>query len=281
LQTFSPLSQYVCAKCGEVLKETSTKIEISTLTEDCPNCGTYLASSLTRQKAIVEPAPALPKFQSAYDLTRFKIDIEQINKSMPLSSTGSLCVAGYMANVLLTRLMIRALLPANYGGLDSPHVVVVDAGNKTDFYQTVNFVKQYGLELESTLDRIIVSRTFTIYQLKSLLLRELPKVVKKYRSGIVIVPGLLDLFADPNIKKKEAKTVIARIMKLITDASSRLLVIASLNEQKYADLIMSNFDKRITLSDAGHGRLTCELYDSNKQARVTLLERELKLIHKT
>lgn len=63
---------------------------------------------------------------------------------------------------------MRALLPARFGGLGSPYVIVVDAGNKSDFYQTVNFARQYGLDLNSTLDRIIVSRTFTILPAKEL-----------------------------------------------------------------------------------------------------------------
>jgi hypothetical protein len=172
-------------------------------------------------------------------------------------------------------------LPANYGGLDSPHVIIVDAGNKSDFYQTVNFIRQYGLDLKHSLDRIIVSRTFTIYQLKTLLQRELPKVIAKYQPSVVIVPGLLDMFDDdPNIKKKEAKTVIARIIKLINEISSRRLVITSIRESKYAKLVMPNFDKRIMLSNANHNRLNVKLYSNERRANVVLSEKELKIIHR-
>jgi hypothetical protein len=59
------------------------------------------------------------------------------------------------------------------------------------------------MNLRNTLDRIVVSRTFTIYQLKSLLQRELSKLIENYQADIVLVPGLLDLFDDPNIKKKQ------------------------------------------------------------------------------
>jgi hypothetical protein len=277
MQSFSPLSQYLCVKCGAIL-ETNVEIEIST--EDCPKCGAFLADSLKKRNSETELEARPPKFQTAYDLTKFKIDIDKISKFMPLSTTGALCIAGYNANLLLTRLCVRALLPANYGGLDSPHVVVVDAGNKSDFYQTVNFAKQYGLDLNSTLDRIIVSRTFTIYQLKSLLMRELPKVIEKYRPSVVIVPGLLDLFADPNIKKKEAKIVIARIMQLIKALSNRLLVVASLQETKYNELVMPSFEKRIALANGQNNRLNVELYNEGKKSAVSIMQKELKIVRR-
>jgi hypothetical protein len=149
-----------------VLKETDAEIEIEAVVEDCPNCGADLASNLKR-RAETAVTLSLPKLQTAYDLTRLKIDIEKLAKVMPLSSTGSLCISGYNTNLLLTRLCIRALLPANHGGLDSPHVIVVDAGNKSDFYLAVNFARRYGLDLRNVFDRIIVSRTFTIHQLKN------------------------------------------------------------------------------------------------------------------
>lgn len=281
LQSFSPLSQYICSKCGSVLKETDMQIELSAIIEDCPNCGAFLANTLTkRNNTKAELELGLPKFQTAYDLTRFKIDIEKISKFMPLSAAGSLCITGYKANLLLTRLCVRALLPANFGGLNSPFVIVIDAGNRSDFYLTVDFAKQYGLDLKTTLDRIIVSRTFTIYQLKSLLSRELPKVIEKYRPGVLIVPGLLDMFADPNIKKKEAKLIIARIMKSIKHISDKLFVITSLHETKYSELVLPSFERRITASSANRNRLDLEIYNGKKRVNLMLSEKELTIVRK-
>ena len=278
---FGPLSQYVCAKCGAVLKETNADLNIATITEDCPNCGASLANSLKRRLQLdskINQSP--PKLQTAYDLTSFRLDIEKLTKVLPLSTTGSICIMGDSANLLLVRLCVRALLPANHGGLDSPNVIIVDAGNKSDYYQTVKFVRQYGLDLHSTLDRIIVSRTFTIHQLKSLIQRDLPKAVQRYQARAVIVPGLLELFDDPNIKKKEAKRVIERVTKTLNDISGKLLVIASLQKGHYDDLILPHFDKRITLSGAGRGKFTADVYSEKSNAIVSLTEKELKIIGK-
>lgn len=279
MQTFGPLSQYLCAKCGSILKETNANIEISTVNEDCPNCGALLSNSLKKQTKIAETTlSSAPKFQTAFDLTRFKFGIKEIDNFMSLSTTGALAISGYNANLLLTRLCVRSLLPAKYGGLGSPFVIVVDAGNKSDFYQTVNFIKQHGLHLSKTLDRIIVSRTFTIYQLRSLLQKQLPQVIEKYMPGIVIVPGLLDLFEDPNIKKREAKRVIDRIMKLISELACKLLVIATVNESKYNDLVLPRYEKRIMLTNANRGRVNASLYNEGHTAKIALTQKELEIV---
>jgi DNA-directed RNA polymerase subunit RPC12/RpoP len=279
MQTFEPLSLYLCSKCGSILKEANVNIEISRVNKDCPNCSALLSGYLKRQAKNVETnLSSAPKFQTAFDLARFKFDIKKIDAFMPLANTGSLCIIGYNANLLLTRLCLRALMPANHSGLDSPYVIVVNAGNSSDFYQTVNFIKQYGMNLHETLDRIIISRTFTIYQLKSLLLRELPKVIQKYQSSLVIVPGLLDLFDDPNIKKKEAKRVITSTMQLIGSTSNKLFVIATTNEGKYSSLILPTFEKRIILAKGATTNLNVDLYNQGRKESVTLTERELKIV---
>lgn len=278
MQTFEPLSQYLCSKCGSVLRETNIQIEISAVVEGCPKCGATLADTLRRQQATIEPKLSLPKIQTAYDLMKFRFDIAKIDSFLHLGSAGSLCISGYKANLLLTRLCVRALLPTKYGGLDSPYVVVVDAGNKSDVYQTVNFARQYGMNFGNILNRIIVSRTFTIHQLKSLLSRELPRVIQKYQAGVIVIPGLLDLFDDPNIKQKEAKRVISRIMESLDDTSNKLLVITSVQEGKYAKLIVHNSTKRIILTNAKFGKLGAELYNDGRKANITLAERELKTV---
>jgi hypothetical protein len=44
---------------------------------------------------------------------KFKYDIPKIDSFMPLAMSGLLCVVGYKeANMLLTRLCVRALLPS-------------------------------------------------------------------------------------------------------------------------------------------------------------------------
>jgi predicted RNA-binding Zn-ribbon protein involved in translation (DUF1610 family) len=302
LRSFEPLSQYLCSKCGSILRETTIEIDISSsgVDEECPNCGASLAETLITKKkkhqqqkhitTVIEPKllPSLPKIQSAYDLMKVKYDIPKIDSFMSLPIYGLLYVVGYKANLLLTRLCVRALLSTRYGGLDSPYVIVVDAGNKSDVYQIVNFARQYGMDFRKVLDRIVVTRTFTIHQLKDIILSgELTKAIQKHQAGIVVIPGLLDLFDDPNIKQKEAKRVIERIMKSLDVTSSKLLAIISIQESnKYAKLVFAprattTIKQIIRLTDVKYGRLAAELCNNNQGDRkrsISLTEKELKIV---
>jgi hypothetical protein len=271
-----PLSQYLCSKCGSILCETATDIEISSVKEECPTCGTMLAQSLTK-RSNEQKVLQRPKLQTAYDLLRFSFDIEKLDSVMRLGSAGSLCIVGHNANLILSRLCVRALMPTRFGGLDSPHVMIVDAGNKSDLYQTVSFIRQYHMNVDNTLDRIIVNRPFTIHQLKRLITTQISKDVQQYQLKVIIIPGLLDLFADPNIKKKEAKRVIERIMKTIQSLSEGVLVVASIQDGKYSSLVLPGFDKRLVILKAENNRLSIAL---NKKSSITLTERELKIVNR-
>ena len=130
-----------------------------------------------------------------------------------------------------------------------------------------------------------------MHQLKSIILsRELTKAIQKHQSGIVVIPGLLDLFDDPNIRQKEAKRIIGRIMKSLDTISSSLLVIASVQESnRYIELIttaaraVSAATKQIRLTNAKHGRLLTVVELKNNQGdrkSISLSQKELKIVPK-
>lgn len=85
---------------------------------------------------------------------------------MHLGTAGSLRIVGPNANLILCRLCVRALVPIRFGGLDSSNVMIANAGNKSDLNQIVSFARQYHMNIDNTLDRIIVNRPFTTHQLK-------------------------------------------------------------------------------------------------------------------
>lgn len=57
------------------------------------------------------------------------------------------------------------------------NVLVIDAGNSIDVYQYVEFAKQYGLDTTQVLQRVVVTRVFTLYQLVHLIVYNLPKMI--------------------------------------------------------------------------------------------------------
>jgi len=113
------VSQYRCSSCEAILKETPEHVDIHALKEECPKCGAMLADTLLQRQSI-KPRLEIPQFQTADTLLKFRFDIPKIDSFLGLASTDLCCITGYNANLLLTRLSVRALLPLRHGGLNSP-----------------------------------------------------------------------------------------------------------------------------------------------------------------
>ena len=161
-------------------------------------------------------------------------------------------------NILMTRLSIRPLLSKRQGGVGSPFVITIDAGNSLDFYQYVNFARQYGLDIQEILQRIIVTRAFTVYQLADLVINELPEVIKQFDTCLVVISDLLHMFThDPNVDRKEGiyliKEIVFAIRKISMSSSSprQILGVISWNhhhQSSYNDILLSKLDKHIEIT---------------------------------
>jgi hypothetical protein len=223
------------------------------------------------------------KFQTAYDefTSKLMFDIEALDSSLQNFNTEGniLAIIGYnnrsknnrkFTNILLTRLCIYSLsLLRRREGFSlsstpssqplSPYVVIVDAGNSLDFYQFVEFIRQYGLDIKETLQRIVVSRAFTVHQLTNLIINELPIIIGQLDTCLIIVPDLLHMFThDPNIDRKEAKHLIKEIVstiKKIAISSSRTRCVVSWNYDQQSSLYIKTllpiFDKYIQVTSFG------------------------------
>jgi Rad51 len=172
------------------------------------------------------------KLKTAYDyLNQISFTVDGTsNKTIELLSTDAICLLGNsrMTNLMLTKIAVHCLIPKKYGGFRSSKVFVLDAGNCTDVYQFVDFMKQYGLNIKKNLKKITISRVFTVYQLTHFLKYELPKTIHDYRINIVIIPDLLTMFLqEAEMDFNEVKflvTEIVDILKVITHEGKVLLI---------------------------------------------------------
>jgi hypothetical protein len=172
------------------------------------------------------------KLKTAYDyLNQISFTVDGTsNKTIELLSTDAICLLGNsrMTNLMLTKIAVHCLMPKKYGGFRSSKVFVLDAGNCTDVYQFVGFMKQYGLNIKKNLKKITISRVFTVYQLTHFLKYELPKTIHDYRINIVIIPDLLTMFLqEAEMDFNEVKflvTEIVDILKVITHEGKVLLI---------------------------------------------------------
>jgi DNA-directed RNA polymerase subunit RPC12/RpoP len=283
--------QYLCSTCGSVLKETTEYVKIHLLREECPSCGSILAESLIRRTLLPEAKISTPKIQiqtadTLLQLNKLRLDIPAIDSFIELTARDLCSISGYGANVLLTRLCIRSLLPERHGGLNSPYVMVADAGNHTDVYGAINFARQYGLSKKNVAERILVVRAFTVHQVRRLISVELPEIVQKYQVRSVIVPGLLNVFndEDPNMRKRDVKKEVSRIMEAIIELSARVLVVISVQQEgssSHSESALRAFKKRINLLQKDkYSTLKAEIYNQGDSKVVNLTERELKIISK-
>ena len=81
----------------------------------------------------------------------------------------------------------------------------------------VNFARQYGLNIKKALQSIVISRSFTIYQLANIIINELPKVIEQFDgTKVIIISDLLYMFVnDPQVQIKEAESLIRQTVNEI------------------------------------------------------------------
>jgi hypothetical protein len=338
------LYQYRCSRCHTVLKETKSPIDNSIFrslkNERCASCGNVLQEQTVIVVAVQQPpfrpsqnnniSPPFPHhpthvlqsplpviFETAYDVqqrsTKLTFDIAEIDSLLDLPDKGgSICVAssrksrdgGWHANILVTRLCVRALMSSRHGGFGSPCVIFIDAGNCSDIYQCVNFARQYGLDIQKVLDSIMVSRPFTIHQLAGLLIYELGSAaIYRFGAKLVVVSDMLKMFSqeasDPQLDHDEAQWLLREIAMSLQRISAQALVVISVNNNdddndnnnnrpsQYRSLL-PHCDNRIdiaaTASSSSHAshnlqlEITNHRHHDSKRHCLSLPEREVQFV---
>src|SRR5215831_4941385 len=225
-----PLLRYFCSICNTPLMETYKSIDIIRSSEECPKCGSLLSENLKRMQvsrqqdninSTTAASSSLLCTQRFHTVSRLNFDIKKIDSALTFGIGEFISLIGNYSKILIERLCIRALLSERHGGFGSPYVIIIDAGNGSDIYSSVNLARQYGLELKDTLKRIVVSRPFTIYQLANLVICELPKAVQKFDTKTIIISDMLRMFLqDSQTRIKEVRPIIKEIINSLRRLSN-------------------------------------------------------------
>lgn len=206
-----------------------------------------------------------PYFVSANDylLKSFKFDIRK-NQLIDLTiGSPTLFVNFYN---LIPKLAIKALLPKNYGGLESPTLTIIDGsirGQLThlDFYNFIDYAIRYGMDVNSVLERIMITRSFTAHQLADTIICKLSKLIQKYKSNIVIIT---DLFAtDEQLPLSERKWLLTHMIKSINSISGSIIaaVFSHVVIDGFRKVIGSNIQKSKTITQ--HKIKRCKINGKN------------------
>lgn len=193
------------------------------------------------------------KLKTAYEyLNRLSFTVSgNCIKTLELLYNDAVCLFGSstITNVMLAKLAVHALMPKKYGGLKNSKVFILDAGNCTDVYQFVNFMKQYGLNVKKAMRKIVICRVFTVYQLTHFLKYELLKTVDKYGTNIVVIPDLLSLFVQqPDTDVDEVEFLIREVIEVIKTITikSKVLLITSISLDNNSSPFHNKLAKTIT-----------------------------------
>lgn len=111
------------------------------------------------------------------------------------------------------RYCIRAQLPEHLGGL-SGSALFIDGGNSFDIYLFTSIAREYGIDFDDALRKIIVSRAFTPYELLHLITKEASQVFDAYQPKLLVVADVFNLFAQ-DIGAEEAKRILGKIRNAI------------------------------------------------------------------
>jgi hypothetical protein len=299
------VSQYFCKNCNKLLKETDTALDDAIIhqveQEECPNCGSLLEHSLIARKQqnshtpSLQSAALLPAFQTAYDINschRLSFGIDSIDRRLTLTEGDRVCIIGdgAHANIFVTRLCVRALMPSRHGGFESPAIVFIDAGNSFAAYQCGKFARQYGLDIRSVLERIKISRPFTPHQLAGLIIRELPSAVQRVDAEVVVISDLLKMLVqDPQVDEEEARWLLKEILRSIRRRMlAHAAVVLSLHTPPscYDGMVLPLFKNSIEISkeeDCAGKQLavvvnTDKQQQSKSRSRLLLPERDLQIV---
>jgi hypothetical protein len=133
---------------------------------------------------------------------------------------------------LLPSICVKAQLPYQLGGLET-NVLFVDGANVFRLYEISNIVQMWELDPKDVLERIFISRAFTVYQLVSIILNKLQTAVTKYETKVVIISNLTQLFLDKEIPKKEAVELFNQVVDYLSTFAEKNQVILIVTHKPY------------------------------------------------
>jgi len=89
-------------------------------------------------------------------------------------------------NALVTRLIVRSLMPYKQGGFDAGKVIVIALDNSSNLHLSVDFARCNGMDLNRILENMMVSRHFKNYHLINTIHYELPKRVQIHKPKVML-----------------------------------------------------------------------------------------------
>jgi hypothetical protein len=148
------------------------------------------------------------------------------------------------------------------------HVVFIDSANAFDPFLISEVATGWGRRPEELLDRIHVSRTFTVHQLEALITERLSDALKTYTSRVLVASGFLNNLYDEDVELREVWRIFREAtahLRALADSGALVLVVCPnpgargepgrtmrlRDRNGMLDALMAEADKVIKLEPAG------------------------------
>ncbi len=181
----------------------------------------------------------------------FSLNIPGVDELFPGFAPGDFAMLyGSPAVTSLTSLLcVRAQLPIQLGGLGSK-IVFIDGGNTFRLYKIARLAQLHQLNPKQALERIIISRAFTAYQLTSLILDKLEETVQNYNAKLVVISDIAGFFLDNEVPHEEAQRIYSQIISYLSNFAKKHQIIIVATYLPYSDNTRNNLFQEITYSKA-------------------------------
>lgn len=111
-----------------------------------------------------------------------------------------------LCNQISETICVDAQLPLQEGGLNST-AILIDGGNAFNPYLISDYAQQRGVDVDNALEKVVVSRAFTCYQLTSLITQKLPEAIRRYKSKLIVALDIVKLYLDDEVDSSESKVL--------------------------------------------------------------------------
>ncbi len=206
--------------------------------------------------------------ETPHPATLFSINMWGLNTLFPGFAPGDLAVLHGTSSVisLCSLLCVKAQLPAQLDGLCTD-VIFIDGANTFQLYQVARLAKVHQMEPRKVLDRIVIARAFTAYQMTRLILKNLEEEIKKRNAKLVIISDIASTFLDEDIQDDEAEKIYNQIITKLSVLARQYQIIIIAGYLPHEDSQRNDYLKKLTTTKAN---VVIGLHQSKYTREITL-----------
>lgn len=222
----------------------------------------------------------LPKFKTALEYrNQLTFGIGKLDSILDLHLEDMIGIFGETryTTALVTRLIVRSLMPHKHGGLDAEKVIVIDLDNSSNLHLSVDFARYYGMDLNRVFENVLVSRQFKNYQLINAIQYELPKRVQIHKPKVIVISGLVDQFLqEPNISIDEFESLTIQIVTALHKIKDVLLIFTSrFGDNKMEFPALPRIIEIRAKKELDETKLNLSIYNNGRLKRISMMEADI------